>query len=167
MKAMTEPVENAASAAPVRADIDHVPPECCALINAVEVIGDRPSLLILREMFFGVTRFDVMQKELGLSRTILADRLAKLVDAEILRKVPYREDGQRTRFEYRLRRKGVALLPAIIALAQWGRFYEPALVDGDVDIFDRVSGGLIRAALVNADGEVVDDYRRIGVRMKR
>lgn len=101
-------------------EVSRVPMSRCALVGALEVIGDRPSLLILREMYGGVTRFDDMQKELGLSRTILADRLAKLVDAGILQKSPYREEGQRTRFEYKLRRKGVELIPAIIALAQWG-----------------------------------------------
>ena len=117
------------------------PMESCALAGAVKVIGDRPSLMILREMYAGVTRFDDMQRALGMSRTVLADRLAKLVDAGILKKEPYREEGQRTRFEYRLSRKGVGLVPAIIALAQWGKKHELAEVDEDYQFFDRETDG--------------------------
>jgi DNA-binding HxlR family transcriptional regulator len=81
-------------------------------------VGDRWSLLILRDAFRGVRRFADLCDDLGIARNILADRLDKLVDAGILERVPYQE--RPLRHEYRLTAKGRDLSPALIALMRWG-----------------------------------------------
>jgi len=92
--------------------------EACSLARTVGVIGDRWTLLILRDCFLRVRRFDDFQARLGLSRAILSDRLEKLVDNFILTKVAYREHP--TRYEYRLTPKGLALYPVILSMVHWG-----------------------------------------------
>ena len=92
----------------------------CAIGAAVAVIGERPTFLVLRETFNGVRRFDDMQRRTGMPRQVLADRLARLVREGLLRKVPYRDSGQRSRHEYRLTDKGRDLYPVLVALMRWG-----------------------------------------------
>jgi DNA-binding HxlR family transcriptional regulator len=95
-----------------------VPPEECTLAGALSVIGERWTMLILREAFFGVKRFEQMQRDLGIARNILADRLQKLVTQGIFTRVRYQERPER--YEYRLTEKGLDLYPAIVALMRWG-----------------------------------------------
>lgn len=92
----------------------------CSVARTVELVGDRWSLLVLRELFYGVRRFERMRADLDISRTVLAGRLRHLVDVGLVRTTPYRDEGARERQEYRLTRAGVELLPAIVALMQWG-----------------------------------------------
>lgn len=91
----------------------------CPIDRAVELIGDRWTLLILRHATAGVTRFDHFRRELGIADNILSNRLARLVANGLLTKVPYR-DERRTRHEYRLTRAGADMLPILHALANWG-----------------------------------------------
>ncbi|HEV2361759.1 MAG TPA: helix-turn-helix domain-containing protein [Acidimicrobiales bacterium] len=90
----------------------------CSVAQCLEVIGEWWSMLIVRDAFMGVTRFDELQERLGISRNILNKRLAALVDAGIMRKVPYSE--RPPRYDYKLTEKGVDLWPVITALRQWG-----------------------------------------------
>jgi DNA-binding HxlR family transcriptional regulator len=90
----------------------------CSVARALSIVGDRWTLLILRDSFMGTKRFDKFQKQIGLSRHRLTDRLNKLVEYEILRKVPYQEKP--VRYEYKLTRKGVELYPVLMTLAKWG-----------------------------------------------
>ncbi len=87
---------------------------------ALDVIGRRASLLLLREVFYGARRFDEFVRRAQLSEKITATRLRELVAEEILEKRPYHEPGQRSREEYHLTEKGEALLPVLLALMQWG-----------------------------------------------
>lgn len=93
----------------------------CSVARTVEVIGERWTMLILREAFLGVKRFDHIQRDLGIARNILSDRLGKLVDQEILEKRLYSE--RPPRFEYRLTAKGRDLHPILVTLMQWGDKY--------------------------------------------
>src|SRR5262244_473856 len=95
----------------------------CAIGAAVGAIGERWTFLVLREAFSGVRRFDDMQRRTRAPRQVLSDRLARLVDQGLLRKVPYQEHGQRTRYEYRLTEAGLDLYPVLVALMQWGDRY--------------------------------------------
>ena len=96
--------------------------EHCSLARGLAVIGDRWTLLVLREAFMGVRRFDDFEKGLKIARRVLSERLALLVDEGVLRKVAYQERPMR--YEYRLTEKGLALYPVIISLVHWGdRFY--------------------------------------------
>jgi len=88
--------------------------------RTLDLIGEKWSLLVLRDAMNGVRRFDDFRRHMGLSEAVLADRLRKLVAAGILEATPYREPGERTRHEYLLTEKGWGLWPVLIALKQWG-----------------------------------------------
>jgi len=92
----------------------------CSIQRTLEIVGERWTLLVLREAFYGRRRFDDFQQALGCARNILSNRLATLVDHGLLRRQPYREPGQRPRYEYRLTEKGIDLSPVLIALMRWG-----------------------------------------------
>src|ERR1044071_9942568 len=91
----------------------------CSVARSLEVIGEWWTLLILRDAFLGVTRFDEFARRLGIARNVLTARLDKLVDEDVLARVPY-EEGARTRYDYRLTKKGRALWPVMVTLRQWG-----------------------------------------------
>jgi DNA-binding HxlR family transcriptional regulator len=115
--------------------------QACSIARTLELIGDRWTLLVIRDAFMGVHRFDDLQKSLGVARNVLTDRLNRLVEAGILRRKPYQE--RPTRYEYRLTRKGVDLWPIIVTTLKWGDRYEadtgpPVLIrhkdcGGDID----------------------------------
>jgi DNA-binding HxlR family transcriptional regulator len=94
--------------------------ESCSVARALEVVGERWTWLIIRDAFLGLTRFGDFQKSLGIARNVLTDRLNRLVELGVIKTVPYQEPGHRARNEYRLTRKGVGLLPLMVALMQWG-----------------------------------------------
>jgi DNA-binding HxlR family transcriptional regulator len=94
----------------------------CSIARPASLLGDPWTLVILRQAFSRVRRFDDFQSQLGISRSLLSDRLGQLVDAGILRREPYK-DQIRTRHEYRLTRKGLDLYPALMALREWGDRY--------------------------------------------
>ena len=90
----------------------------CSASRTLSVIGDRWTLLILRDCFLRVRRFDDFQARLGIGRPILANRLKKLVDHFVLTKVAYQQHP--TRYEYRLTPKGLDLYPVIMSIVHWG-----------------------------------------------
>jgi DNA-binding HxlR family transcriptional regulator len=101
--------------------------ERCSIAKAMEVVSTRSALLILREAFYGTTRFDDFAERVGISQPVAAARLKELVDEGLLEREAYREPGQRTRHGYRLTEKGADLLPVLVALMQWGdRWLAPA-----------------------------------------
>jgi DNA-binding HxlR family transcriptional regulator len=90
----------------------------CSIANALELIGEGWTILILREAFFGTRRFEDFQQHLGIARNILTTRLKKLCDHGILKRVPIKQGARR--HEYRLTPMGRDLYPILIALTQWG-----------------------------------------------
>ncbi|MCW2888098.1 MAG: transcriptional regulator, HxlR family [Streptosporangiaceae bacterium] len=90
----------------------------CSIARSLEIVGDRWTMLIIRSAFEGVRRFDDYQEVLGVARNVLTDRLGRLCDEGIVRKVRYQERPDR--YEYRLTRKGVELWPAMMSLLLWG-----------------------------------------------
>jgi DNA-binding HxlR family transcriptional regulator len=92
----------------------------CPIGRAADVLGDRWTLLILRNATMGMTRFDDFKSDLGIAENILSARLGRLVDAGLMTKVPYR-DNVRTRYEYRLTGSGADVLPLLHALGAWGQ----------------------------------------------
>src|SRR4051812_40644656 len=90
----------------------------CSIARALEVLGDRWTLLVIRDAFLGVRRFDDFQRDLGVARNVLTDRLGRLVDEGVLERVRYQERPER--FEYRLTEKGRDLWPVTMALLRWG-----------------------------------------------
>jgi DNA-binding HxlR family transcriptional regulator len=95
--------------------------QLCSIARTLEVIGDRWTLLVIRDAFLGVRRFEDFQKSLGVARNVLTDRLNRLVDEGILRRQLYQERPER--YEYRLTRKGVELWPAMMTMMKWGDRY--------------------------------------------
>lgn len=93
----------------------------CSVARALELIGDRHTVLVLREAFVGERRFDRIQRNTGVARNILSDRLHKLVEHGILTRRPYQE--RPVRHEYVLTEKGLDLYPVLVALMQWGTRY--------------------------------------------
>jgi DNA-binding HxlR family transcriptional regulator len=98
-------------------------PSNCSIGRSVEVLAQPWVLLILREIVRGVDRFADIQSRLGVSRSVLAERLELLIDVGVLTKVPYREPGQRRRHAYTLTEKGEDLIPVLTALRMWGDKY--------------------------------------------
>ena len=94
------------------------PGQVCSIAKALEVVGERWTLLIVRDVMGGNRRFDELQKGLGIARNVLAARLERLVDEDILERRPYQESPPR--YEYFLTLKGLDLWPALIALLGWG-----------------------------------------------
>jgi DNA-binding HxlR family transcriptional regulator len=92
----------------------------CSIARSLEVISTRSAFLILREAFYGTTRFDDFAQRARISEPVAAARLRELVDEGLLEREAYRAPGQRTRHRYRLTEKGADLFPALVALMQWG-----------------------------------------------
>ena len=90
----------------------------CSVARTVAVIGDRWTLMLLRDSFLGVRRFEDFERRLGISRSIIADRLKTLTDEGVLRREAYQD--RPVRHEYRLTDKGLALHPVIMAIVRWG-----------------------------------------------
>ena len=95
--------------------------QTCSVAATLEVVGERWSLLIIRDVILGLRRFDQIQADLGVARNVLQTRLSRLVDEGILEKRPYQQRPER--FEYVLTEKGLDLWPVIVALLQWGDKY--------------------------------------------
>jgi DNA-binding HxlR family transcriptional regulator len=100
---------------------DALEEEPCSLARTVAVIGDRWSLLILRECFLRKRRFEAFQASLGITRHLLAERLKKLVRFGVLRRIPYQESPKR--YEYILTQKGLDLYPIIMSIVHWGNIH--------------------------------------------
>ena len=100
---------------------DDIDKQVCSVARALSVVGERWTLLILRDAFLGTRRFDQFQANLGITRHRLSERLGKLVDQGVLVKVPYHE--RPLRYEYRLTRKGIDPYPVLINLVAWGDKY--------------------------------------------
>ncbi|MEM8934907.1 MAG: helix-turn-helix domain-containing protein [Pseudomonadota bacterium] len=128
--------------------------DTCGMAQAVGVIGDRWTLLIIRAALMGNTRFDAIKQELGLPRSVLSDRLKKLTEAGVLKKRRYQLPGQRARHQYVLTPRGVDLALPLIALMKWG---EKHLLDGETGggIVSRQTGAPLNIGLVDEHGEAV------------
>jgi DNA-binding HxlR family transcriptional regulator len=92
--------------------------QVCSVARALEAMGDRWTMLVIREAFLGTRRYEDYQRNLGVARNVLADRLARLVDDGILRTHRYQERPDR--FEYLLTEKGIDLWPVLVSLMKWG-----------------------------------------------
>ena len=122
----------------------------CSIASALDVVGEPWTLLIVRDAFYGVRRFDDFQENLGIARNVLTARLKKLVEAGIFRKTAYRQ--RPLRHEYRLTDKGAALFTVIVGLKQWGdRFGAAARSGKPMDLVNRGDGRPLEPVLIDAD----------------
>ncbi len=129
--------------------------ERCTIAKALEVVSTRSALLIMREAFYGTTRFDDFAERVGISEPATAARLRELVDEGLLEREDYREPGQRTRQQYRLTDKGADLFPVLVALMQWGdRWLDDR--GGPVELLHRGCGEAVGVSVRCAAGHEVD-----------
>jgi DNA-binding HxlR family transcriptional regulator len=125
--------------------------QVCSIARTLEVVGERWTLLIVRDAFFGRSRFDEFRTSLGIASNVLTDRLSRLVENGILERVPYSEHPER--FEYRLTEKGIELRVPLLALMQWG---DRHLVGAPPRLARRIGDGSpVTVALVAADGRLL------------
>jgi DNA-binding HxlR family transcriptional regulator len=117
------------------------PGQLCSIANSLEVIGERWSLLIVRDVFNGNRRFGEIQASLGVARNVLSARLQRLVDEDILERRRYQESPER--YEYFLTGKGLDLWPTLIALLNWGDRYSPTPGGPPKIILHKVCGGRV------------------------
>jgi DNA-binding HxlR family transcriptional regulator len=118
--------------------------QVCSIARTLEVVGERWTLLILRDALLGIRRFDDFQADLGIARNVLTDRLGRLVEAGVLERRAYSE--RPLRHEYRLTDKGRDLWPVVHALARWGDKHE-------------APGGPPRLFVHRDCGGAIDDHR--------
>ncbi|MEM7662799.1 MAG: helix-turn-helix domain-containing protein [Pseudomonadota bacterium] len=131
-----------------------MPPDQCNLTRAIELIGDKWNLMILRSALYGVRRFEDFHAELGVPRTVLSGRLKGLVGNGLLTGQTYKEPGRRSRTEYVLTERGEDLRGILIALTQWGDRW---IAEGEAPIsFTEKTGGAVRAGFVNDTGREVE-----------
>lgn len=125
----------------------------CGLPEALEVMGERWAFMILRAAFNGVKHFEEFLEELGIARNILSSRLVKLVEHGIFDREPC--PGDRRRVEYRLTGKGMDLLPAMIALRQWGQKYGAEVMENPVLVDERDRLPIGGVAILSHDGRAL------------
>jgi DNA-binding HxlR family transcriptional regulator len=118
----------------------------CPILASVAVVGTRSAFAIMREAFYGATRFEQFVNLGQLSEPVVAARLRELTGAGLLATEPYREPGQRTRNAYRLTAKGRELLPVLAALMQWGNRWELG-EDATVELAHRDCGAPVEVEL--------------------
>ena len=136
----------------------------CSIARSLEILGQKWSLLIVREAFFGRTRFSEFRERLGVAPDVLTDRLARLVDAGILDRRSYREDGARERHEYVLTEAGHGLRPVLAALAEWGDEHRPTGYGPAVRHVETATGNPVHVAFLSSDGRPVPDAEVSAVR---
>jgi len=123
----------------------------CPIDHALQAVGTRVSFLLLREAFYGTTRFDAFVERVGVTEAVVAAHLKSLTAAGLFERVPYREPGQRTRFEYRLTDAGSDLLPVLLALRQWTLRHAPGQTT-PFDIIETESGLPVEVRICAGDG---------------
>lgn len=131
----------------------------CTVGRAMAVLGERWTFVVLREVINGVRRFEDIRSHSGIPRQVLSDRLALLVEHDILRRVPYRAEGKRERHEYRLTDKGFDLYPVLVAVADWGARYLADPAGPPVEVAHRGCGAVVHAEMVCEDGHVIAERR--------
>lgn len=137
------------------ADRDHGDADAwCPIERALDVIGTRSAMTLVREAFYGARRFDVLARRAGVNETIASKRLKQLVDARLMERMSYREPGQRTRMEYVLTDRGRRLFPLLVALMEWGG--ESESEGGGVELVHAGCGAPLQARVACAHGHDVE-----------
>lgn len=138
--------------------------EACPVARGLSVVGDRWTMLVLRDCFLGYRRFDQMQERLGITRHVLTDRLRKLEAAGVLRREPYQE--RPLRHEYRLTERGKALYPVLVTLIDWANAHIPPQDEPSVTLLSRETGDPIAPVLIDAHTGKPITHRTVHARMK-
>jgi len=130
------------------------PGQACSVAKSLEVIGERWSLLIVRDVMNGNRRFSGIQKSLGVARNVLSARLQRLIDEDILERRAYQESPPR--HEYFLTEKGLDLWPALMALMHWGDRHTPGPEGPPLTVIHKACGGTVSdRGICESCGEVL------------
>ncbi|MBJ8348529.1 helix-turn-helix domain-containing protein [Antrihabitans sp. YC2-6] len=138
----------------------------CSIDKAMAVVGTRSAMLLLREAYYGTTRFDNFAERVGITEAVASTRLRELTAAGLLEKRPYREPGQRTRHEYVLTQMGIDLLPAVLALMQWGDKYLQGDRGAPLTVVEDSTGTPVSVEVRGSEGPVTD-LRKLRIRTDR
>jgi len=122
--------------------------EACPVARGLSVVGDRWTMLVLRDCFLGIRRFEQFQERLGITRHVLADRLRKLEASGVLRRERYSEKP--ARYEYRLTDRGKDLYPVLLSLIGWANRHVPSGGPPPFDLVSRETGRKVKPVLVDA-----------------
>lgn len=133
----------------------------CSLGRAMAVLGERWTVVVLREIFLGVRRFADIQRHSGIPKQVLTARLATLVDQGLLRKVPYQDAGARTRHEYRLTEAGLELQPVLLAITRWGDRHLADPAGPPIEFVHRDCGAPVHVEVHCSQGHRLDDPRAV------
>jgi DNA-binding HxlR family transcriptional regulator len=128
----------------------------CPIARATAVLGERWSMLILREAMLGRTRFSDFRNELGIAPDILSNRLSALVAAGVFEVVDYQTPGDRRRQRYELTDAGHDVSTILVALGQWGRTHIPSATDSGNRFVETATRKPVRAVLSRRDGQIVE-----------
>ena len=137
-----------------------------AVARAINLIGEKWTLWLLREAFYGVRRFEEFRERLGIPRDTLSRRLKVMVEEGLLERVSYKEDTKRQRSEYCLTDMGRDLLPALVALLQWGDTYLADEGDLPLELRHRSCGALLKVDVVCSQGHVIESAGEISSALK-
>lgn len=137
--------------------------ETCPVARGLSVVGDRWTMLVLRDCFLGFRRFEQMQERLGITRHVLADRLRKLEAAGVLRREPYLQ--RPLRHEYRLTERGKALYPVLVTLIDWANAHIPGPAQPAVTLLSRDTGEPVAPVLIDANTGTAITLRTVQARM--
>jgi len=125
----------------------------CAILGALDEVGDGWTLRILREAIYGLTRFDYFARALGCGRGVLSIRLKTMTAAGLMERRAYAEPGQRRRLEYHLTEKGWDLVPALLTLGQWRERWAPSPDGPTAQVTERATGRPV-TAMLSADARI-------------
>jgi DNA-binding HxlR family transcriptional regulator len=134
----------------------------CSVARTLDVVGDKWTLLVLRDAFYGVRRFEDFARDLGIARNILADRLGRLVEVGVLERRQYQQHPPR--HEYRLTAKGRDLLPVLLTMMHWGDAWAGPDDDTPIDLIHDACGRTTHAVTVCAD--CADELTPFNVRVE-
>jgi DNA-binding HxlR family transcriptional regulator len=138
--------------------------DACTIGRAMGILGEKWTVVVLREVFTGVRRFADMRERTGIPRQVLTNRLASLVEHGLLRREPYQEPGARIRHEYRLTAKGLDLYPVLTAVMEWGDRYLADPQGPPLEMAHRDCGARVRTELHCAHGHRIADPREVAPR---
>ncbi|MEK6310352.1 MAG: helix-turn-helix domain-containing protein [Curtobacterium sp.] len=134
--------------------------ERCPIARSLDVLGEKWTLMLVRDAALGVTRFSDFRARLGVPREVLAARLASLVEGGVLERVSYKPEGGRSRDEYVLTDAGRDLVPVLLALGEWADRHRPSERSADLRVVDSETGEAVEsAAVVVGTGRVVPRER--------
>jgi DNA-binding HxlR family transcriptional regulator len=135
--------------------------DACSIARTLALVGDRWTLLVLRDVANGVGRFDELAGHLGIARNVLSRRLARLAEAGLVERTAYREPGARERHQYRLSQAGRDLIPVLLAFLAWGDRHLAGPEGPPAVVRHADCGAPVKVSLTCADGHELGDRPRV------